>query len=137
MANNENTAAFPTGLNTSQFGNGILHFLTGDRYDWDVVSHEFGHYAASRHGISNSLGGPHSATQNLRWERALLTRQQADRLAWSEGWATFFGTSSQLEQNVAALGIQRAGDSIYDDNQDERNGGDGITRGGFLRCRGR
>ncbi len=50
-----------------------------DEYDDAVIMHEFGHYIAFNLAADDSPGGPHSLSETLD-----------PRLAWSEGWATFF-----------------------------------------------
>ncbi len=141
--NNSVEALFPTGENTSNFSEGRMHILQGDRYDWDVDMHEYGHYVQrSLHvGITASPGGGHSSENNLRFSRAAggadlnmagtntLNRRQADQLAWGEGWADYFAMSGQQELNSATLGIQRVGDTIYHDNNDAN----GTTIAGKLR----
>ena len=130
--NNSVQALFPTGEGTSNFSNARMHILNGDRYDWDVDMHEYGHYVQSlTPGISQAVGGPHSSLDNLRYSRPLLTREQANGLAWSEGWATYFGISGQQELNSAAKGIQRVGDTIYNDNNDADGTSQGVTRYGI------
>lgn len=65
-------AIFVSGANTDQ-----------DEYDDDVVLHEFGHYVASNFSKDDSPGGQHTfgdSTEDVR-------------LAWSEGWATFFSAA--------------------------------------------
>lgn len=51
-----------------------------DEYDDDVVLHEYGHFVEAAFGTGDSLGGPHFLTD----------LSQDLRLAWSEGWASFF-----------------------------------------------
>lgn len=124
---------YPTLQSTSNFSAGNMHILAGDRYDWDVNNHEFGHYVQSRLNLANSPGGPHSSLKNLRFSRAAggsdggntLNRRSADRLAFGEGTATYFGLLAQAKTNAAVLGVQRAGDTIYHDNDDT----DAITQG--------
>jgi hypothetical protein len=123
--NNSVVSTFPTANDTSNFSGGRMHVLKGDRYDWDVIGHEYGHYVQSLYGIAASPGGQHSSARNLRYQRPDLTRDQANKLAWGEGWATYFSLSGKAEMNVAALGVQRAGDVLYNDNDDT----DGITAG--------
>lgn len=50
-----------------------------DEYDDDVILHEIGHWAQTRFGTDHSPGGPHS-----------IVDQVDPRLAFSEGWATYF-----------------------------------------------
>jgi hypothetical protein len=55
-----------------------------DEYDDVVLAHEYGHFMMSKYSSSDSPGGDHDP-----WHRAVPS------LAWSEGWATFFGCASQ------------------------------------------
>lgn len=50
-----------------------------DEYDDDVILHEIGHWAQTSFGTDHSPGGPHS-----------IVDQVDPRLAFSEGWATYF-----------------------------------------------
>ncbi|HLB03078.1 MAG TPA: PPC domain-containing protein [Nitrospiria bacterium] len=52
-----------------------------DEYDDTVLLHEYGHHIANSFSKDDSRGGIHYLTDNT----------QDIRLAWSEGWATFFG----------------------------------------------
>jgi hypothetical protein len=60
---------------------GIKSGNAADDDGWDdcVILHEFGHFVAFRYSEDDSPGGPHS-----------LDESYDKRLAWSEGWATFF-----------------------------------------------
>jgi hypothetical protein len=92
--------------------------------------HEYGHYVQSMTpGIAGPVGGSHNPNFNLSYQRTDLTRQQANQLAWSEGWATYFSISGQQVMGSSALGIQRVGDTVYNDNNDA----DGLTIPGGLR----
>ncbi|MBI3585215.1 MAG: PPC domain-containing protein [Nitrospinae bacterium] len=53
-----------------------------DCYDDMVILHEFGHWVSNNFSKDNSPGGTHT-----------ITGHYDIRLAWSEGWATFFGSS--------------------------------------------
>jgi hypothetical protein len=54
-----------------------------DEYDDDVILHEFGHFMAHSFSKDVSPGGAHYLNDNT----------QDIRLAWSEGWATFFSAA--------------------------------------------
>ncbi len=54
-----------------------------DEYDDDVIFHEFGHFMAYSFSKPAEVGGPHYLNDN----------SQDIRLAWSEGWATFFSAA--------------------------------------------
>jgi hypothetical protein len=89
-----------------------IHIRVDDERDWDVVLHEFGHYAMERFGYATSAGGAHHLDQNLRETH---DKQEAIELAWNEGWPTFFSMLVQREMNLAALGLPDVGDTRYDD----------------------
>ena len=92
-----------------------LHLLEGDRFDWDVIHHEYGHYVQSIYNLSASPGGAHSLGENLAQR---LGKDAGLRLAWGEGWPTFFGTSLQIARGLLALGIPNVGDTRYQDTED-------------------
>jgi hypothetical protein len=54
-----------------------------DEYDDDVILHEFGHFMAYSFSKPSEIGGAHYLNDNT----------QDIRLAWSEGWATFFSAA--------------------------------------------
>ncbi len=60
-----------------------IHLTGEDAYSDAVINHEQGHYMASIYSQDNSQGGQHFLGDN----------HQDMRLAWSEGWATYFGQS--------------------------------------------
>ena len=73
---------FPTTRSTSLFDGTNLHILQLDRWDWDVIHHEFGHYFMAIHGFQDNPGGRHGFGDNLT-----VTRGSKDigvRLAWGE-----------------------------------------------------
>lgn len=92
-----------------------IHILQLDRFDWDVSMHEFGHYVAQNLGIDRSPGGGHLPGFNLS---ELYGKPGGITLAWSEGWATYFGTSVQQVMDTASLGIPFVGDTQYTDTED-------------------
>src|SRR2546425_10971704 len=59
--------------------------LDTDEYDDDVILHEYGHFMAKVFSQNDSLGGTHFLTDHT----------QDIRLAWSEGWATFFSSAAR------------------------------------------
>lgn len=112
---------FPVGGGVSYYYNGTLSILRADALDWDVLYHEYGHFlsaiGASSH-FDNSPGGAHSGGSTIP------AHGKADgvRLAWSEGWATFFGIAAQIEptQNLLAFpGVPNSGDRTYHDTEDQ------------------
>ena len=95
---------------------GEIHLVQGDRWDWDVIQHEYGHYFMAVHGFVNNPGGSHSFEDNLAQSRG--SKDIGVRLAWGEGWPTYFGIASQLSMGTAALGIPNVGDVVYQDTED-------------------
>ncbi len=108
-----------TGTNFNSIGNIPQNFriLQGDRWDRDVILHEYGHYVACVRnfaqgdvGTSNgAVYATHKWNQDLRFYGAdaqgndiLLnpprTLDQAKNLAFRESWATFFGMALQYDQ---------------------------------------
>ena len=77
-----------TGTGSYYTTSGSAHYIyilgsasDSDAYDDTVILHEMGHYVADVYSWDNSPGGQHSITGHYDL-----------RLAWSEGWATFFGS---------------------------------------------
>ena len=99
----------------SFFNGTALFILLLDRYDWDVMHHEYGHYVMEQIGIQDNPGGDHSGGTNLA---ELHGKSGGLRLAWGEGWPTYFGTSLQQVRNNAAFGIPTVGDVLYTDTED-------------------
>jgi hypothetical protein len=106
---------FPTGKSTSFFDGSSLHILFGDKWDWDVTMHEYGHYVSNHFSLDNNPGGSHSFDENLG-DR--LTKGEALRLAWGEGWPTYFAITAQIEMGMASFGIPNVGDTKYSDTED-------------------
>jgi hypothetical protein len=106
---------FPTADESSNFSKGKLHILLGDKWDWDVMMHEYGHYISSVLSLDKNPGGYHAFNENLG-ER--LSKDVAVRLAWGEGWPTYFAVQTQHEMNMSKLGIPSVGDSHYSDSED-------------------
>ena len=94
---------------------GRVSMLEPDRWDWDVMLHEYGHFVAELIGIEENPGGPHSGDENLGNR---LPKDEANKLAWGEGWPSYFAVSTLLETGAAALGIAGVGDTRYDDTED-------------------
>lgn len=100
----------------SDFNGSRIRLGTGDRWDWDVLHHEFGHFVQSQFNIANNPGGAHSSSSCDADARS--SKDIGDRLAWGEGWPTFFGISEQNIYNLSSLGVPRVGDTFYQDFED-------------------
>lgn len=109
-------ASFPAVsiIGTSCYGLKSLYILNDDYCDWDVILHEFGHYIADTIDIDNSPGGDHKSSDDLIDTAG--SKSKAIRLAWSEGWATYFSIASQRYLSLG--GIPSVGDYNYTDTID-------------------
>lgn len=114
------TVKYPySGLLTSHYNNVIPEInLTSEFFsDWDVILHEYGHYASDIFGIYPFTAMAHDIemnhityiNENELWNVAsnAFTGVKYDgcALAWQEGWATYFSISAQVHQNVRSMGI--------------------------------
>ena len=112
--------------------NGSFFSTTGDdhlnigrdhAFDWDVLTHEYGHYVQKINNTTQNPGGCHYINANntnfnqstCGGSNRVLTKQQAISLAWGEGWPTFFGTNLQIASGAGALGIFSVADTFYTD----------------------
>ncbi len=73
--------AFSGTTATSFLNNGEIRVGDPSAYNDTVIQHETGHYAREAYSDTDSPGGPHH----------LSNCNQDLRLAWEEGWATYFG----------------------------------------------
>lgn len=77
-------------------------FIKGDRttdsdeFDDTVINHEYAHFLAARFSRDDSPGGDHDSNERLD-----------PRLAWGEGWATFFGCVSNNTSRYVDTGATR------------------------------
>jgi len=110
---------FPTTKHTSLFSSSerAVHLELGDRFDWDVLHHEYGHYVMSIYGFQNNPGGSHSFAVNLAAQPS-HDKDEGIRLAWGEGWPTFFGIVGQQRMGGASLGIPNVGDTSFTTTED-------------------
>lgn len=92
---------------------GELNLLQLDRWDWDVILHELGHHIAAELGIERNPGGSHG-DENLSNRYG---KDRGTRLAWGEGWPTYFAVSTLFER-AGSLGVPNVGDTRYQDTED-------------------
>ena len=110
------TTRFPTTESTSLFNGSELHILLMDRWDWDVTLHEYGHYIMDAYNFEDNPGGSHGINSNLSTTRG--SKDVGVRLAWGEGWPTFFAVSGLHQMGFASLGVPNVGDMQYQDTED-------------------
>jgi hypothetical protein len=102
---------------SGSFFDGDINISQGDRWDWDTVHHEFGHYVQSQLDTADNPGGPHNIGDCIA-VTGDHDKDEGVRMAWAEGWPTFFGTSGQQVLNMASLNVPRVGDASYQDLED-------------------
>lgn len=92
---------------------------------WDVIAHEYGHHIAAELDLDNSTGGQHYILQNAMDEYDIWNSQEgvrqtvtpvkdeAIRLTWSEGLATYFALSTHRYFAYDLQTILGANDKLY------------------------
>lgn len=107
----------------STSGGDHLNIGQNHAHDWDVLTHEYGHYVQKINATTANPGGTHYINGNNTGlvqtlsdgSNRTLTKEQGTQLAWGEGWPTFFGTNLQIASGAGAFGIYTAGDTVYTD----------------------
>ena len=94
-----------------------VNILFGDKWDWDVMMHEYGHYISFLGRIDDNPGGAHYMGAHLE-NTYPDSKEIALKLAWGEGWPTFFSITAQKSLALDNLHIPFVGDSSYDDTED-------------------
>ncbi|MFO0970026.1 MAG: pre-peptidase C-terminal domain-containing protein [Gemmataceae bacterium] len=87
-----------------------------DEFDDFIILHEYGHYLAHTFSKDDSPGGPHGGGHRLD-----------PRLAWSEGWATFFAAAALNDARYVDTGanpLTGSGALVEIDLNAERRDGD-------------
>ncbi|MDP3442507.1 MAG: hypothetical protein Q8T08_06550, partial [Ignavibacteria bacterium] len=82
-----------------------IYIMQYDRWDSDVIFHEYAHFLDYNLNISKRVTGEHYYDENLSLK---YDSMYAKGLAFSEGWADFFAVSLQYPENK---------DSYYDDTE--------------------
>lgn len=103
------------------FYNGLINIRRSDSLDWDVIFHEYGHYLGRVGGATNfhtPAGGAHDGGSTIPDHG----KEKGVRMAWNEGWATFFAIAAQVEPSCTEFGIKlpavpNAGDISYHDTE--------------------
>ena len=112
---------FPSSSIASYYDGSQIYIRENDAFDWDIVEHEYGHYVEDNIGMS-LIGGQHYLNINLEDEQTagvyVRTKEEAIRLAWIEGWPTYFAILVQKEMNAGSLNIPYVGDSNYTNIED-------------------
>ncbi len=104
---------WPGSTASANYDGSDINLRPGDRWDWDVMFHEYGHYVMDVFNFTNNPGGPHNLGDCISDEHT--SKSEGIRMAWAEGWCTYFGTTGQDILNLAALSVPRVGDVNYAD----------------------
>ncbi len=122
---------YPSGATTSFFSpvTKTLNIIKDDRWDWDVIAHEFGHYLTSVNGFDDSTGGKHIYTANLSEVNG--SKSKGLPLAFNEGWVTHFAVSALRSIGASVVSDPTIGDQSYDDTIDQNAQFDLEQVGGF------
>ena len=80
-----------------------------DCFSWDTILHEYGHYVFDYFNACEFVGYTHYAGDCLN---SIYGKDDGMKLAWSEGIASYFSISSQIEMNTLNLNINDVGNSM-------------------------
>lgn len=94
-----------------------INVQPGDRWDWDTLHHEYGHKVQDDFDIANNPGGPHNIGACIGVVHN--SKDEGVRMAWAEGWPTYFGTTGQLKRGLSVLNVPRVGDTVYSDTEEQ------------------
>jgi len=94
-----------------------LDVVFEDRWDWDVVLHEYGHFVSKAFGFDHNPQAEHDPGRSLA---VTLGKRLGIEVAWAEGWATWFAIAAQANDAVRGEQFPGAGDSTYVDTDDVR-----------------
>ncbi|MHA3702884.1 hypothetical protein ACXR2U_11970 [Jatrophihabitans sp. YIM 134969] len=109
------SVSFPDAKGTNATA-ALLRVQRLDQFDWDVLLHEYGHAVADALGVDKSPGGTHGFGQNVA--EPPRSKLEGLRLAWSEGFATYFSLTAQDVLGASSQHVPGAGDDFFDDTQD-------------------
>jgi hypothetical protein len=88
---------------------GRIQINTLDRFGWDVIGHEYGHFAHVHAGVVLPHIPDHSFAENMRFSYPV----NGWRLAFTEGFATYFSLVAQALTPKPPIGVAGFGDTEY------------------------
>lgn len=93
---------------------------------WDVIGHEYGHHVQNCFGIEENPGGSHNIPGNAIDDQYKMvdkngnkmysleeSKERGIKLAWAEGYATYWSTVAQLSFPEDIKNIDTVGDTVY------------------------
>jgi hypothetical protein len=104
---------WPGDPGSANYNGSRINLRPGDRWDWDVEFHEYGHYIQDTFNTEDNPGGPHNIGDCISDVHS--SKSEGVRMAWGEGWPTYNGTVAMQILNLAALNVPRVGDVSYAD----------------------
>lgn len=113
------TVYFPTSRNVSQAASKEMWIVVGDRYDFDVLAHETGHVMNRDYNVLKSQGGSHDGSNQYDVNgngSTFENKQLSLRLAFSEGFATYWGVSL-MEKSEYGGKLANVGDKKMQDTE--------------------
>ncbi|HEX3567608.1 MAG TPA: hypothetical protein VHU17_19760, partial [Acidimicrobiales bacterium] len=107
---------FPiSGISNYEPTTATLQIAQADQFNWLIILHEYGHVVSNQMGITQSPGGAgHSLFSNDALLYTPPNKLNGMRLAWSEGFATFFSLMAMDFEQAYTLGIPTVEDGIVD-----------------------
>lgn len=109
---------FPGSTGAAFYNGSLINMRPNDRFDWDVMHHEYGHYVQDSFNFESNPGGPHNIGECLSVTQGGTPNQNKTlgvTFAWGEGWPTYFGTSGQMRLGLGFTEAPRVGDAVYAD----------------------
>ena len=109
---------YPAASTNYQHATGIASIVDGDRWDWDVLGHEYGHFISRNYNLTDSPGGPHSFGVS---SIPTLGKGPGSKIAWGEGHANYTGLAMQHVLPFTfnrPTSLQTVGDTVYRDDYD-------------------
>lgn len=77
---------------------------------WDIILHEYGHRLQHYYDIEDNPGGSHYINAD---QISVHGKDKGIKLAWGEGWPTFFGILVTQHFSADLVGVPRVGDTFY------------------------
>ncbi len=94
--------------------------ITEEAYEyWDIILHEYGHKLQHHYKIQDNPGGSHIITDD---QIAVHNKSKGIRLAWGEGWPTFFAIVVTQFYGSQLSNIKYINDTKYDSYSYDSNG---------------
>jgi hypothetical protein len=87
-----------------------IYISLDDRFNFDAILHEFGHFISHQYNFDSSPGLDHFIHENLI---DTYGAKKGQRMAWSEGFADYFSVKAQVALNSVNLQISNCGDTFF------------------------